>query len=49
SDRDCLLVNAVLRHGEPSPKDYQPMKKPFPYDLDQARINWERATAKIAA
>ncbi|MEL6911637.1 MAG: dTDP-4-dehydrorhamnose 3,5-epimerase [Cyanobacteria bacterium J06598_4] len=49
SDRDCLLVNAVLRHGEPSPKDYQPMKKPFPYDLDQARVNWERATAKIAA
>lgn len=49
SDRDCLLVNAVLRHGEPSPKDYQPMRKPFPYDLDQARINWERATAKIAA
>lgn len=49
SDRDCLLVNAVLRHGEPSPKDYQPMEKPFPYDLDQARVNWERATAKIAA
>lgn len=49
SDRDCLLVNAVLRHGEPSPKDYQPMGKPFPYDLSQARINWERVTTKIAA
>jgi uncharacterized RmlC-like cupin family protein len=30
----CLLVNAVLRHGEPHPKDYTPVKKPFPYNLD---------------
>lgn len=33
----CLLVNAVLRHGEPHPSDYRPLnRKPFPYDLKQA-------------
>ena len=31
----CLLVNAVLRHGQTHPKDYQPIKKPFPYDLEK--------------
>ncbi|MGD1920094.1 MAG: dTDP-4-dehydrorhamnose 3,5-epimerase [Pleurocapsa sp.] len=36
-DRDCLLVNAVLRHGDPQAKDYQPIERPFPYDLDKAR------------
>ncbi len=35
SDKPCFLVNAVLRHGKPNPKDYQPVKKPFPYDLQQ--------------
>lgn len=35
-ERDCLLVNAVLRHGEPQSRDYQPIKKPFPYDLAKA-------------
>ncbi|MEY2833998.1 MAG: hypothetical protein RLZZ574_3257 [Cyanobacteriota bacterium] len=49
SDRDCLLVNAVLRHGEPSPRDYQPMVRPFPYDLAQAKLSLERITATIAA
>ena len=37
SDKPCLLVNAVLRHGKTHPKDYQPIKKPFPYDLNLAR------------
>lgn len=37
SDRDCLLVNAVLRHGEPQLRDYQPVTKPFPYNLEQAQ------------
>lgn len=31
---NCLLVNAVLRHGETHPKDYQPLPPPFPYDLE---------------
>jgi hypothetical protein len=42
SDRHCLLVNAVLRHGEPTPRDYQPVVRPFPYDLHQARLSLER-------
>ena len=29
----CLLINAVLRHGEPDERDYRPIKPPFPYDL----------------
>lgn len=29
----CLLVNAVLRHGQPHDKDYCPVPRPFPYDL----------------
>ena len=33
SKKPCLLVNAVLRHGKTHPKDYQPIPKPFPYDL----------------
>jgi hypothetical protein len=33
----CVLVNAVLRHGEKHPKDYQPLPPPFPYDLDWAK------------
>ena len=38
SDKPCVMVNAVLRHGAPYPKDYQPRRHPFPYDLDAARI-----------
>lgn len=37
SDKPCLVVNAVLRHGAPHPKDYQPRRHPFPYDLEAAR------------
>jgi len=36
SDQPCVIVNAVLRHGAPYPKDYQPRRHPFPYDLDAA-------------
>ena len=49
SDRDCLLVNAVLRHGEPNPRDYQPMVKPFAYDLHQARLNLQQVDRQMAA
>jgi uncharacterized RmlC-like cupin family protein len=34
----CVLVNAVLRHGTPHPKDYEPCRKPFPYDIAQAKL-----------
>jgi dTDP-4-dehydrorhamnose 3,5-epimerase-like enzyme len=37
SDRDCVLVNAVLRHGPAYEKDYRPLKRPFPYDLAQVQ------------
>ncbi|MEA5532659.1 dTDP-4-dehydrorhamnose 3,5-epimerase [Crocosphaera sp. XPORK-15E] len=35
SSKDCLLVNAVLRHGKAHPFDYRPMKLPFPYDFNK--------------
>ncbi len=37
SDQPCVMVNAVLRHGAPYAKDYQPRRHPFPFDLDAAR------------
>jgi uncharacterized RmlC-like cupin family protein len=37
SDYPCVMVNAVLRHGAPYAKDYQPRRHPFPFDLDAAR------------
>ncbi|MGL5835556.1 MAG: cupin domain-containing protein [Waterburya sp.] len=49
SDRDCLLVNAVLRHGASNPRDYQPVARPFPYDLTQAKLSLQRITATTAA
>ena len=45
-DQDCLLVNGVLRHGEPHPKDYQSVAKPFPYDLQQARFSLKSLETK---
>ena len=29
----CWVVNALIRHGPPFARDYQPIKRPFPYDL----------------
>ena len=49
SDRDCLLVNAVLRHGEPTARDYQPVARPFPYDLKQAEYKWQNIYETAAA
>jgi dTDP-4-dehydrorhamnose 3,5-epimerase-like enzyme len=37
NDEPCVLVNAVLRHGESHPRDYRPLKPPFAYDLDLAK------------
>jgi dTDP-4-dehydrorhamnose 3,5-epimerase-like enzyme len=36
-DEPCMLINAVMRHGQPHLSDYRPVKAPFPYDLD--RVN----------
>ena len=49
SDRDCLLVNAVLRHGEPSERDYQPVARPFPYDLEKAKLSLQDSSVKAVA
>ena len=46
SDQDCLLVNAVLRHGEPTARDYQPVTRPFPYDLEQAKLSLQGLTLR---
>jgi hypothetical protein len=37
SAEPCVLVNAVLRHGAAHERDYQPLKRPFPYDLEAAQ------------
>ena len=49
SDRDCLMVNAVLRHGEPNARDYQPVAKPFPYDMEQAKLSLHQLSELEAA
>ncbi len=46
-NRDCLLVNAVLRNGKPSAKDYQPLPKPFPYDLEQAKASLSNLSNQV--
>ena len=33
----CVLVNAVLRHGPTHPYEFRPLRRPFPFDLEQAR------------
>ncbi len=48
-DRDCLFVNAVLRHGKPSDRDYHPVAKPFPYDMEQARLSLQKLSEVKAA
>ena len=48
-DEDCLLVNAVLRHGEPHEKDYQPITKPVPYDMEQAYSSLKNLRARASA
>ena len=46
-NRDCLLVNAVLRNGESSARDYQPLPKPFPYDLEQAKASLNNLSNQV--
>lgn len=37
SEQPCFLVNAVLRHGVAIEKDYQPLKRPIPYNFSQVQ------------
>jgi dTDP-4-dehydrorhamnose 3,5-epimerase-like enzyme len=37
SSNPCVLVNAVLRHGVAHERDYTPLRRPFPYDLEAAQ------------
>ncbi len=37
SSENCLVVNAVLRHGPAYERDYRPLRRPFPYDLGAAQ------------
>lgn len=39
---DCLLVNAVLRHGAPHERDYTPIGRPFAYNLAEAKLQLEK-------
>ncbi len=36
SDFPCVLVNAVLRHSAPTDRDYRPLRRPIPYDMNIA-------------
>ena len=49
SDQHCLLVNAVLRHGKPNPRDYQPVTRPFPYDIEKAKLSWQNIEKRAIA
>jgi dTDP-4-dehydrorhamnose 3,5-epimerase-like enzyme len=37
SDEPCMLINAVLLNGQPDRRDYQPLRPPFKYDLNQVQ------------
>jgi uncharacterized RmlC-like cupin family protein len=49
SGENCTVVNAVLRHGAPYAKDYQPQPQPFPYDLLQAKACLARMAQDLVA
>jgi hypothetical protein len=35
SKEPCMVINAIIRHGQAHPADYRPIKAPFPFDLDR--------------
>ncbi len=37
----CVLVNAVLKHGEAHALDYRPMRPPIPYDMGIVDRLWQ--------
>lgn len=49
SDNPCMVVNAVLRHGPISERDYRPLRQPFPFDLNLAQSVLVQLTCPAAA
>jgi dTDP-4-dehydrorhamnose 3,5-epimerase-like enzyme len=37
STEPCVLVNAVLRHGPACDRDYRPLRRPIPYDMNRVK------------
>jgi dTDP-4-dehydrorhamnose 3,5-epimerase-like enzyme len=37
NDEPCMVINAVIRHGQAHLSDYRPLKAPFDYDLAVAK------------
>jgi len=46
---DCLMVNAVLRHGQPHERDYRPLNPPFPYNLVAVKQALESLDYRLTA
>ncbi|MEM6501531.1 MAG: dTDP-4-dehydrorhamnose 3,5-epimerase [Cyanobacteria bacterium P01_C01_bin.89] len=49
SDEPCIVVNAVIRHGEAMEADYEPIKPPVPYDLEAAQLAFDQLQSKAIA
>jgi uncharacterized RmlC-like cupin family protein len=49
SEEPCVVVNAVLRHGKAHERDYTPLKRPFPYDMEAAKAALERLVYPLSA
>jgi uncharacterized RmlC-like cupin family protein len=45
----CVIVNAVLRHGEPHPNDYRPMRPLIPYDLKAVEFALDQLALPLGA
>jgi mannose-6-phosphate isomerase-like protein (cupin superfamily) len=49
AEEPCMLINAVNYHGEPRPKDYEPLTPPFVYDLEAAKRSMLELSLPIAS
>ncbi len=45
----CVVVNAVLRHGPVHERDYKPLKRPFPYDLEAVQVELRELSCPTGA
>jgi len=44
----CLIINAVIHHGIAHPKDYYPIKQPYPFDLKRVEKLMEEMAGSLA-